>query len=561
MTTQAGNNNGPPLRIGLLLDSYTVEAWQHRMIERIVASHYATISLLVVNGAPQPASSPLDKLWQKRSRIGYFVLNKIDQSLFKPAHDPFVKADLSPLLAQVPSLIVVPTQTQFVDRFSAEDVATIRAHRIDVLVRLGFRILKGEILRAARYGVWSFHHGDNQINRGGPPGFWESVQNWDVTGSILQILAEELDGGQVLHRSWSTTNRFSPTLNRCGFYWKTLAFLPRKLEELHRNGPDAFFAAPRRENQEVQIYPRPLYTTPSNLRTAGLALKQAGKIGYRTVQRTLFHDQWILLYCRGATMATNLRRFQKLIPPRDRFWADPFVIRRGDSHYIFLEELPFATNKGHISVIRLHRDGRADPPIKVLERPFHLSYPFLFETEGKLYMIPDTLANRTIELYECVEFPLRWEHRANLMENVDAVDVTLLRREGKWWLFCAMIEHPGAATEDELFLFYADDLFSGRWTAHARNPIVSDVRRARPAGQLFELNGELFRPSQNSARYYGYGFNINKVVTLSATAYAETLVTAVKPEWDPRIRGTHTYNFADGLTVIDGLTYRNRYWG
>ena len=97
----------------------------------------------------------------------------------------------------------VGRKTRFCDYLSDEDVSRIRAANVDVLLRFGFRILKGPILRAAKHGVWSYHHGDNQVNRGGPAGFWEVMLNRPTTGSVLQILNEDLDNGRVIYRSYA----------------------------------------------------------------------------------------------------------------------------------------------------------------------------------------------------------------------------------------------------------------------------------------------------------------------------------------------------------------------
>ena len=69
----------------------------------------------------------------------------------------------------------------------------LRIHNLDVAISFGFRILKGRALRIAKHGVWSYHHGDNHINRGGPAGFWEVLEGSPVIGSVLQVLDEDLD--------------------------------------------------------------------------------------------------------------------------------------------------------------------------------------------------------------------------------------------------------------------------------------------------------------------------------------------------------------------------------
>jgi hypothetical protein len=140
------------------------------------------------------------------------------------------------------------------------------------------------------------------------------------------------------------------------------------------------------------------------------------------------------------------------------------------------------------------------------------------------------------------------------MENVSAVDTTLIHHSDKWWLFTAIAENDAAAPNVELFLFYSDDLFSGDWKSHPGNPIISDVKSARPAGSLFAEGAKLFRPSQDCSKSYGYGFDLNEIEILSETEYREKKVLSIRPNWDKKILGTHTFATCGNLTVIDVLT-------
>ena len=69
-----------------------------------------------------------------------------------------------------------------------------------MLLRGGSRILQREILNICKYGIISFHHANNDVNRGGPPAFWEVFNREPSTGFIIQRLFDELDGGDVLFK-------------------------------------------------------------------------------------------------------------------------------------------------------------------------------------------------------------------------------------------------------------------------------------------------------------------------------------------------------------------------
>ena len=174
-------------------------------------------------------------------------------------------------------------------------------------------------------------------------------------------------------------------------------------------------------------------------------------------------------------------------------------------------------------------------------------------------MIPETSQNRTIELYKCTGFPYQWKFEGNLMENIVATDTTPFFHENLWWLFTT-IDHTNGISgcSTELYLYYSDDLFSGNWTSHPLNPVVSDESNARCAGKLFVEDGVIYRPSQNCSMRYGRRININQVTKLNTDEYNEILVKEIIPDWDRELKGIHTINSEGGLTVIDVYSFHNR---
>ena len=270
-------------------------------------------------------------------------------------------------------------------------------------------------------------------------------------------------------------------------------------------------------------------------------------------QKIFYLDQWYLIFDLKPDMSKTFHNFKEMMPPGDRFWADPHIIQVGASFYVFIEEYMYKIRKGHISVIEMDNQGNYIETVKILERNYHLSYPFVFEWEDKYYMVPESSENRTVELYECLEFPHKWEFRMNLMENVMAVDTTLFRYDGKWWLF------SGTSKNRELNLFYSDELFTKKWKSHPLNPIISDIKIARPAGRLFLKNERIFRPSQDCSLRYGYGININEIVRFSETEYLERKVAFIIPDWSKNVKAAHTFINGEQITMIDCCRMRRRF--
>ena len=82
-----------------------------------------------------------------------------------------------------------------------------------------------------------------------------------------------------------------------------------------------------------------------------------------------------------------------------RFYADPFPIAFRGGVTLFVEEFIHATGKAVISAVKFGPDGPVGKPAPVLELGYHLSYPFVFEAEDSVWMVPEASASRRIDLY------------------------------------------------------------------------------------------------------------------------------------------------------------------
>jgi hypothetical protein len=272
-----------------------------------------------------------------------------------------------------------------------------------------------------------------------------------------------------------------------------------------------------------------------------------------------FFEQWILMLSTSASRTSpNWDDFKPLMPPARHDWADPFLWAHEGRRYIFIEELPHATQRGHIACLELDDQLKIVSKKVVLERPYHLSYPFLFVYDGQLYMMPETKSNRAIELYKCIHFPDQWEFKKTLMPDTKAVDATLINKDGKWWLF-VNIEEEGGSSWDTLHLFFSDNPLTDHWTPHPHNPIVKDVNTARPAGYILVQNDTLIRPSQDCSVRYGYATNFNRITVLNEKDYAEKRERTFSPPVRGNIIGTHTWNELENIKVIDATLRRRKF--
>lgn len=532
--------NSAKLRVGVLVECLRVPNWAARLLHQLIHSEFAEIALVLVQ--KRDDSEQLQPGWES---VLFRAWSRLGRRLNARHGDAFDVCQVAPMLKDIRTLEIGSSKGECPGDLLQE----IRAANLDVIVALNEEPLADEISQCAKYGLWSLP-GSKQCRDLAAPMFWAAYSGSPVLGTALQASTPG-QGAQVIYHSYSATNDVSPYLGQSSVLWKAGEFVVRRLSDLQRYGWDY---ARTVDGTHVELSPAQLDRLPDNITTVRFLLRWfAGALDYEFKQR-LRKEQWFIAYRTNQgkvpMSAVDMSGFTIITPPRDRFYADPFVFQRNGRNYLFFEDYRYKRRKGLISCLEIGGQGRCDKPEIVLEAPYHLSYPSVFEYEGEIFLMPETRENRTVELYRAVEFPRRWVLEKVLLKDVPAVDPTILMHDGRAWIFVGgMVDN--VSTNDELFLFSADSLF-GEWAPHPRNPIVSDVRRARPAGQLFFHNGQLIRPSQDCSTRYGAGVSLNRVDTLSATDYREVPIGYISPEWYRGNLGTHTLNQNDELQVVDG---------
>jgi hypothetical protein len=250
-----------------------------------------------------------------------------------------------------------------------------------------------------------------------------------------------------------------------------------------------------------------------------------------------------------------------------RFVADPFLLRRDATWFLFFEVLNEASQHGDIAVAS-SADGRDWRYAGVvLDEPFHLSYPYVFDWEGTDYLIPESAQARAVRLYRADPFPTHWAFVQTLLNDDAFSDPSIVRHDGRWWLFATT--HP--ETNATLNLYSADRL-EGPWQAHPMNPIVrDDPHHARPGGRIVALGDRLLRFAQDDAPHYGVQVWAFEITTLTPTAYAERpvgdrpVVRAGDGGWNSRGMhhvDAHQLGPDEWIAAVDGSrrTWALRFW-
>ncbi|GHD21831.1 hypothetical protein GCM10016234_35530 [Tianweitania populi] len=275
----------------------------------------------------------------------------------------------------------------------------------------------------------------------------------------------------------------------------------------------------------------------------------------RKVQRRKRPFYWQVAYrsIKGGgvaeTGAIDGAPFTVLPDDGTRFYADPFVFEHEGRMFLFVEEFPYALNRGVISVAELQNDGTFDTPRRVLEEPHHLSYPQVFRHDGEIYMLPESAAARELVLYRAASFPDTWVRDRVLLADRDINDATVLQHGGRFWLVAT--ERVGVGGPSDTMVVLSADNPRGPWIDHALNPVAIDHSAARPGGSFIRTGERILLPVQNGSQSYGGGLGLMELQQLDDGHVRFSAPEPIRPgsAWDRK--GIHTLNRVGRVEVID----------
>lgn len=198
------------------------------------------------------------------------------------------------------------------------------------------------------------------------------------------------------------------------------------------------------------------------------------------------------------------------------FVADPFFVRSADDWYMFFEVMNALTGQGDIGCATSQDGLRWKYERIVLDEPYHLSYPYVFQWEGQFYMIPESAKAGAIRLYRAEGFPYLWTFVSNLIEGSYS-DTSIFFVDKTWWMFTC----SKPFTHDELRLFYAENLL-GPWAEHPASPVVrGNPSKAQCGGRIIIANNTITRFTHDDFPTYGKKVNASLITEISRTQYSE----------------------------------------
>jgi hypothetical protein len=187
----------------------------------------------------------------------------------------------------------------------------------------------------------------------------------------------------------------------------------------------------------------------------------------------------------------------------------------------------------------------------VLREPWHLSYPYVFEADGEVWMAPEAHRSGACTLYRAAAFPDAWTPVVRLELDTPAIDPTVFRHEGLWWLAYAP-SGPQSSKQGRLHLAFAETL-TGRWRTHPGNPVRIERKSSRPGGTPFVQDGVLTLPVQDCSRTYGGAIRLLRIAQLTPERFAAEAGEPIGPPASaaPYVDGLHTLSACGDFTLID----------
>lgn len=270
------------------------------------------------------------------------------------------------------------------------------------------------------------------------------------------------------------------------------------------------------------------------------------------LKKIQYNQYWNIGFCE-QTLEEFIRNKQlKSIqwlkhPYRDRWFADPFILKVTDDEIVtFVEECPMDNPKGIICELVIDRHTmRLKDRYVMLELDTHLSYPAIIRHEGKVYVYPENGASGKLNLYEYDEEGHKLVNPVCILDEAVA-DATILECEGKYYL--SATKFPD--TQEKAFFYAADTIF-GPFNQVGELPFQTNRRCSRQGGNWMKVNGVIYRPAQDCAARYGAALTIMSAKNID-DCMLENEYCHIEPVEGRYDLGLHTINHNNEWCVIDG---------
>lgn len=174
-------------KFAVIINNYEVLRWQKNALDELEKLGF-TLSLIITPEVEQNA-----RKLTFRQKIYLKFLTVLNKSKLSKV------IDVSKIKGNFPELkCEIKRKGRYSEYFQPSDIENIKEYNLLFILKFGMGIIRGEINNSAELGIWSFHHGDPNYYKGGPPIFWEKYYKDRSIGVFLQRINNKLDAGSTL---------------------------------------------------------------------------------------------------------------------------------------------------------------------------------------------------------------------------------------------------------------------------------------------------------------------------------------------------------------------------
>jgi len=535
----------PPLRVLIIADGLErLERWEERLFDRIMSDRRFELAGILLDQRQEPLQLASCGATPAAALILRWA-GALERRLTRPG--PAGESGTFRASRERVPVVRGPPEGQEVEH-------VLKDLEIDVVLHHARAHPASEVFSGARLGVWRLDHAGGRSEHCRGLSLREALERRPVTIATLRRLEPDGRSSTVIARAAFTAsplaerNRATSGENAVALVWRELCRLARQ----RSLGSMAGVPVEAEEDDRALGVAESLRYGSRVL--AAVPAAAANRLFRRLGRR---ENMWSLFFGRGELSEASLASTREAPPRPGEFWADPFLVRRGGRLYVFFENYVYATGRAKITV-GIYGESGLDILGDALDRPYHLSFPFVLEANGETYLVPESSSARRVEVWRAVEFPLRWELHATALEGTSVADTVLFEDGGAWWMFANISEGPVEDHCNALHVFSIDGPSLERITPHPMNPVVIDSRTGRNAGRIARRRGRLVRASQNNSYgVYGRGLNLMEITRLDMEGYEERLLQTFGPAFRTGLIGCHHVDFAGEHFVVDGC----RRWG
>ena len=241
---------------------------------------------------------------------------------------------------------------------------------------------------------------------------------------------------------------------------------------------------------------------------------------------------------------------------KEGWFADPFFYEVTDTHIIlFAEEWHYEINRGRLVKLTIRRKDyyleKVDP---ILTLDTHLSFPIIWNEDGKIYVYPENEQGGALKIYEFDSSTHRLVNPRVLI-NEHLIDSQIAKIDNNYFIF-GVILTSGAWSDTRLLQIYKSDNLFGPFT-HIQT-IENSNNQERGAGDIIVTQqGTILRPAQNCDGAYGKETIIYEM-NYDGCQFIEKELYRILPN-EKMCKGEvlHTYNEYNDLCVIDGFQHEH----